>query len=116
MTTAGTTVRRTLAKLLARAGMVFAIFIAVLGGYAGLKIRWADKQVDAFSRQVVIGMPAAGLEAGAKNLHLHYRRLSGSTDKNGRFMVWQGFAFKRRFCIVEYRDGTVVTKNAASLD
>ena len=116
MTKPGTTGMHTTVTFFKQAAIAFVVGTFILVGYAGVKVRWAKKQVDEFSRQVVIGMPVAGLEKRAIAMHLKYRPLTGGSDNAGKFMVWQGFAYKRWFCTVEYRDGKVVAKKSTTLD
>jgi hypothetical protein len=96
--------------------VTFVILICILVVYAELKIRWAKKQIEAFSQQVTIGMPVAGLEMKAKGMQLNYGRFADSNDMNGRLYVWEGFAFGRWFCDVEYRDDKVTIKRVTFLD
>ncbi|MDP2681704.1 MAG: hypothetical protein Q8P28_02705 [Deltaproteobacteria bacterium] len=87
-----TFLRRVL-KFFAKAVLAFIIFTCILFIYAELKVEWAKKQVEAFNQLVVIGMPVAGLEKKAKEMHLNYRRMADSNDKDGKFFVWEGFIF-----------------------
>jgi len=92
------------------------VFSVILVTYVGFKVRGVEKQVQAFSQQVVIGMPVAGLDVKAVEMGLKFRRLADSNDRNGSFQVWQGFAFGRWFCDVEYRDGKTTNKRVTFLD
>lgn len=107
---------RKAAKFLVQAVLVFVILIFVLVIYAELKIRWAERQIETFSQLVVIGMPVAGLEMNAKEMHLNFRRATDSTDNNGKFHVWEGLVFNRWFCDVEYQDGKAVKKKVTFVD
>lgn len=100
----------------AKALIALVIFSLIAGVYGAFKVRWAKKQVDAFNQLVVIGMPVAGLETKAKELKLKYRQVTVGTAKNGRLIVWEGFAFARWFCDVEYRDGKAANKKVTFLD
>ena len=99
-----------LLKFVGKAILAFVLFMFILVTYAELKVRWAKKQVEAFDGLVVIGQPVAGLEKKAKEMHLNYRRMTDSNEKNGRFYVWEGFVFNRWFCDVEYKDGKATKK------
>lgn len=79
-------------------------------------MRWAKRQVEAFHGQVVTGMPLPALEAKAREMHLNYRPMTGNTPGEGKVVVWEGFAFGRWFCNVEYREGKVTGKRITPLD
>lgn len=116
MTKPQPTFLRKLLKFIGKAILAFVVFTLILVTYAQLKVMWAKKQVEAFSRIVVIGQPVAGLEKKAKEMHLNYRQMGKSNEKNGRFYVWEGFVFDRWFCDVEYKDGKVTSKEVTFLD
>lgn len=116
MTKPQSTFLRRLLKFIGKAMLAFALFTLILVTYAELKVRWAKKQVEAFSRIVVIGQSVAGLEKTAKEMHLNYRQMGKSNEKDGRFYVWEGFVFDRWFCDVEYKDGKATNKKVTFLD
>jgi hypothetical protein len=101
---------------LVKAVIALVILACILVVYTELKVRWAKKQVAAFCQLVVIGMPVAGLEVKAKEMHLNHRRMADSNDMNGKFSVWEGFGMGRWFCDVEYQGGKATDKKAAFLD
>lgn len=92
------------------------ILMMVVWVYASFKVKWAQKQVKQFGEVAMIGTPITGLKKKAEELHLNYQLLSDSNDKSGRFYVWEGFAFSRWFCDVEYQDGKVVKQTVHHLD
>lgn len=97
--------------LLALIAVVVAFFI-----YADFKVKEAEKQVRAFSQMVVVGMPVAGLDRKASEMGLKFRRTAGSNDQSGSIQVWEGFAFGRWFCNVDYLNGKATEKRVTSLD
>ena len=99
-----------------KAVLALVILSCIFVVYAELKVRWSKKQVEAFSQLAVIGMPVAGLEKKAKEMHLNYRRMTDSNDINGRFSVWEGYGMGRWFCDIEYQDGKITSKKVAFLD
>lgn len=105
-----------LLKFTGKAILAFVLFTLVLVTYAELKVKWAKKQVESYNGLVVIGQPIAGLENKAKEMHLNYRRMTDSNEKDGRFYVWEGFVFDRWFCDVEYKDGKATSKKVTFLD
>jgi hypothetical protein len=116
MTEPEPTFLRNLLRLFGKAILTLVVLTCILVIYAGLKVTWAKQQIEAFSQLVVIGLPVAGLEHKAKEMHLKYRRMTDSNDTDGRFHVWEGFAFGRWFCDVEYKDGKATNKKVAFLD
>jgi len=92
------------------------ILLVVVWVYASIKVNWAQKQVEQFGKAATIGAPITGLKKKAEELHLNYQPQSDSNDKSGKFYVWEGFAFSRWFCDVEYQDGKVVKQNVHHLD
>lgn len=85
----------------------------VLLAYGALKVRWAKSGVVAFSQLAAVGTPVSDLEAKAKAMHLNCKRTEG-LDKHGKLLVWDGFAFARWFCEVEYQNGKVVKNRVFS--
>ncbi|HBA89755.1 MAG TPA: hypothetical protein DCZ75_17735 [Geobacter sp.] len=107
---------RRLLKVCLKTLIALIAFTIILVIYAGFKVRDAEKRVRAFSQQVVIGMPVAGLDEKASEMGLKFRRTTGSSNQSGSIQVWQGFAFGRWFCTVEYQDGKATGKRVTSLD
>jgi hypothetical protein len=99
-------------------GVLFALFLVAICIYPFAKIRWAHSRVQAFSNVVSIGMPAdpAGLEAKAKDLGLKTLASKGIKDEPTRLLVWQGWAFARWFCEVEFIQNKVSKKEVYFLD
>ena len=91
-------------------------FIVIFVIYADFKVKEAQRQVQAFSRLVVVGMPVSGLEAKATQMSLRFRRTAGSSDQSGGIQAWKGFAFGRWFCNVDYRDGKATDKRVYYID
>jgi nitrogen fixation protein FixH len=110
------TLLRKLLKFIGKAVLVVVLFMFILVIYAELKVKWVKKQIEVFSGLVVIGQPVAGLENKAKEMHLKYRRMTDSNEKDGRFYVWEGAFFNRWFCDVEYKDGKALNKKVTLVD
>lgn len=95
-----------------------AVFLIACCIYPIAKIQWAHNRVDAFSNAVSIGMPAevGKLEALAKDLGLQTRVRKASEDETLRLLTWEGWAFARWFCEVEFSQGRVANKKVFFLD
>lgn len=96
--------------------LIFTVITIIGVIYGGLKARWAKEQVEAYSRLAVIGMPVAGLENKAREMHLNYRRMTDGNVNSGKIYVWEGFGFYRWFCDVEYQDGKAIKKRVTLVD
>ena len=107
---------RRMLKVCLKALLALIAFVVVFGIYADFKVRGAEKQVRAFSQLVVVGMPVAGLDRKASEMGLKFRRTAGSSGQSGSIQVWEGFAFGRWFCNVDYLDGKATGKRVTSLD
>lgn len=105
-----------LLKSIGKTILVFVILMFILVIYSGLKVRWAKKQVEAFSGLVVIGQPVTGLDNKAKEMHLKYRSMTEGKGNNGKLYVWEGAFFNRWFCDVEFKDGKTVSKKVTLVD
>lgn len=95
-----------------------AVFLIACCIYPFAKIQWAHNRVDAFFKGVNIGMPAdvGKLEAMAKDLGLQIRLSKAPQDGTPRLLAWEGWAFARWFCEVEFSQGKVVNKKVFFLD
>lgn len=107
---------RRVLKVCLKAFIALIAFVVVFGIYADFKVKEAEKQVQAFSQLVVVGMPVAGLDEKASEMGLKFRRPAGSSDQSGSIQVWEGFGFGRWFCNVEYQHGKATEKRVTSLD
>lgn len=107
---------RKVLKFTGKSILVFVLFMFILVIYSGIKIRWAKKQIEAFSGLVVIGQPVEGLKNKAKEMHLKYRIMTDNNENDGRFYVWEGAFFNRWFCDVEFKDGKTVSKKVTLVD
>lgn len=95
-------------------GLVALAVMLVL--YSHFQLKRVEQKVEAFSETVVVGMPVAGLDEKAGKMGLKSRRTLGSSDQNGSLQVWEGFAFGRWFCDIDYRDGKTTNKRVTFLD
>ena len=86
--------------------------------YPFAKIRWAHNRVDTFSNGITVGMPVevGMLEARAKELDLKTSFGKENREVPSRFLAWEGWAFARWFCEVEFSQGRVLTKKVFFLD
>ena len=97
-------------------GIIGLLIVSImLLAYGAVKVRWAKSRVAAFSRLAAVDTSVSELESKAKEMHLNCKRTEG-LDKNGRLLVWDGFAFARWFCEIEYRNGRVRTRKLFSPD
>lgn len=92
------------------------VLMLLIWAYGALVGSRAKSRVEAFCRQVEVGMPLSTLEAQAKEKKLNYRFGPGSDDRNGSMTAWKGVAFYRWFCEVEYREKKVTGKRIRFLD
>lgn len=94
------------------------VFLMACCIYPFAKIQWAHNRVDAFSNAVNIGMPAdvEKLEAIAKDFGLQTRLSKAPEEEAPRLLAWEGWAFGRWFCEVEFHQGRVMTKKVYFLD
>jgi len=103
--------------------LIFALPFASCGAFGvyGIgKVRWARATVGAYCDAVVVGAPIAGLDARARDMSLQVMSIApntpGAPHKEGKILVWEGFAFARHFCEIDH-DGSVVTgKHTSALD
>jgi hypothetical protein len=89
------------------------IISVILLAYGAVKVRWAKTRVQAYSQSVAVGTPVTELRDKAEKMHLHYKKTEGNDD-NGRLLVWDGFAFARWFCEIEYQNGRAANKKVFS--
>ena len=95
-----------------------AVFLIACCIYPFAKIQWAHNRVDAFFNAVNIGMPVdvGKLETIAKDFGLQKRLSKATEDQTPRLLAWEGWAFGRWFCEVEFSQGRVANKKVFFLD
>ena len=100
-----------------RRKIIIAVFVILLiAVFPAVKLLHAKKQVASFCQHVTIGASIGGLSQRAKSLGLHVIETKAGQSDSGKIIVWQGWAFARWFCLLEYSDGKISRKNVIFLD
>ncbi|GEM_PF-1854185 len=89
------------------------VILCLFPGYPLLKVYRARNQVESFCSQAAVGMSVSETRAGKAGLNFKVIR---DTPDTGHIVVWEGWAYARWFCTVEYVSGKVVRKKIFFLD
>ena len=96
--------------------LIIFLIILIFVIYPILKMRWARNKVAKFCSHVSIGMTVQGLAERAKDYALKVKIIEGSDSHPAKIIVWEGWAFARWFCEIEYSKEKVIKKEVIFLD